>query len=66
MRGGVTFIFVFLGAAFFWIVKGLKTKFSDEFSGIQDTDYKFYRNLIVGMAIIVFFTFIVVSIFNNG
>lgn len=59
MRDGSTLIFVFLGSVFFWIVKGFRTKFSDEFSGVRDNDYKFYRNLITGCALVALIALVV-------
>lgn len=48
----LTFICVVVGALFFWLIKGMKSKFDHEMSSYKDLDSQYYRNLIVGGIII--------------
>ena len=51
----VSFLCVYLGALFFWLINGRKQPFETETSGIHDIDFMYWRNFATGAIILIGF-----------
>ncbi len=56
-----SFIFIVVGAFFFWMIKGFKGKFDDEMTRVNESSTKDLRNFITGLIIIIGITYLLFS-----
>lgn len=52
MRQISGFLFTYIGARIWWLLKGRKVSFNDEMSGQSDHDLKYYRNWLTGLVFV--------------
>ena len=51
MSGLFALILTSTGAIFFWLTKKMKVPLNQEMNGRFDRDFKYFRNLVVGLVI---------------
>lgn len=64
MNDILALFFTSIGAFFYWLVKGMKSSFNNESSGMYDRDFKFFRNLFTGVFFFILFVYGLVYIFQ--
>lgn len=49
------FVFTYIGAVAWWLLKGLTSNLDIELSRMRDRDFKFFRNLLTGLMVFAIF-----------